>query len=281
MRKLALLLVVLAVCAPAPSAGVSIRDIQYTTDPAGASPLNGAAVNCTGGVVTMKFEGTKPRVVVQDPSQPGEWGAIQVKDFTVGAAFFHSVAIGDFVSVSNVTVNEAWGTTMLQYGYLGQASGFAIVSQGNALPAALVVAPADIRAPVEGPPGYFLVGDHAAEKYESMLLEVRDVTIPMSGGMDLGKAQDNYVLRNGSGDCWASDYMNPLKPSYLDYTPGVVPGAHFDAMRGILEQYVATGYDYYQLLTVPEPGGPAILALAAIALLPRRGARREGPRERA
>ena len=69
--------------APMPAAHaapLTIHEIQYTTDPAGASGHDGTIVDCAGGIVTHKFGGGKPKITLQDPAFPAGWGAIQVKE---------------------------------------------------------------------------------------------------------------------------------------------------------------------------------------------------------
>jgi hypothetical protein len=114
----------------------------------------------------------------------------------------------------------------------------------------LMVSVADIPAPLYDPndDGWY-VENHAAEKYESMRLLVRGVTVTE---MDLGKAVDNYNLQDADdANCWASDYMNEeVEPS--DYHRFVSVGQHFCGVSGVFEQYTnySTGWDYYQLLTL-------------------------------
>ena len=255
------------VTAPDEAAGdaKTIYGVQYTTDSGGDSPLNGAIIDCVGGIVIHKFSGSKPRVVLYDPSNPNGWGGIQVKDWTssglYGEKLYENVQIGDWVSLTNVFVEEFRGGTFLQYNENNMPR-YTIVSPGNALPAPIVVTTADIAAPVEdqNSPGDYYVANHAPmpEMYESMLLQVQDVTVTE---MDLGKNADNYLLLNAAGGLWASDYMNPSVDTDY-YHPLVDTNQHFESVTGIFEQYTKTssGWDYYQLLTtstgdlvVPEP----------------------------
>jgi hypothetical protein len=252
----------------------SIYEIQYATDPSGASPWAGSVVDCLGGIVTHKFPGSKPKLTLQDPNFADGWGGIQVKDWTIGA-LYDQVEVGDWVRLTNVYVEEYRGGTILKY-HADTSPGFEILSPGNALPAPKLVGLAEIAAPVEQGNDEWYVADHGAEKYEAMWLTVRNVTITE---MDLGKAGDNYALTGAAGSCWAGDYMN-VDVGLDYYHPSIAIGQDFRSVSGILEQYTRldNGWDYYQLLTtetadlvVPEPAsGTILLAAACGALLTRR-----------
>jgi hypothetical protein len=260
---------------------LSIHQVQYTDDPVGASLFEGQMVDCAGGIVVHKYPGSQPRLVLQDPNPPGDpryadgWAGIQVKDWTVSHDLFEAAGVGDWVTLTGVLVEEFRGTTFLQY-RPDLGSGFEVTGSGHPLPAPKPVAPEQIPAPLEGPPGEWHVADHRAEMYESMLLEVADAAVTEVG---LGKNRDNYNLRSGQQDVWASDYTNVDRWGL--YHPLVSVGAGFAAVRGVLEQYtkIADGFDYYQLLTrgtsdfvVPAPAAIMVL-LASAPLLVRRGGR--------
>jgi hypothetical protein len=226
---------------------LSIYEIQYTTDVNGISPQNSQIIDCLGGIVTFKRAGGRPRMTIQDPSFPYGWGGIQVKDF-IGDAF-NEVAIGDWVSLSNVLVEEYRGTTYLQFISDNNPS-LSIVSTNNSLPKPLVISVDEITAPVEGIDSW-AVTNHNAEKYESMMIKVVSVSVK---GIGYGKAYDNYILSSNdepNSVCWISDYMNyDINGIYL---PFVEVGNTFCGVTGFLEQYVGESdgiyYDYYQLLT--------------------------------
>jgi hypothetical protein len=244
--------IAVAVAALTPRAAaqpLSIRDIQYTEDPNGTSPYDGAVVDCAGGVCVAKFAGYRPRLILQDPNYPDAWGGIQVKDWISPFDMFNEVQIGDWVELTNMLVEDYRGTTMLQR-QLAYDPGYTIVSQGNPLPCELIVSVSDIPAPLyDSNDDAWYVANHDAERYESMRLLVRDVTVTE---INLGKAVDNHNLQDTAGaDCWASDYMNEeVEPT--DYHRFVSVGQHFCGVSGVFEQYtyIADGWDYYQLLTL-------------------------------
>ncbi|MBN2137136.1 MAG: hypothetical protein JW720_04970 [Sedimentisphaerales bacterium] len=246
--RIVVTLSVLVLATHARAETLSIHSIQYTTDANGASLYDGDIVDCLGGVVIHKVEGRRPRLVIQDTSCGEGWCGIQVKDL-FGSGAFTDVNIGDWVSFRNVFVEENKGTTFLQY-ILDNDPNFEIVSTDNPLPRPVTVTPDQIAAPVEGVDSW-LVADHNAEKYESMLIRVQDAVIEATG---YGKAYDNYVLQSNSDSnhiCWASDYMNEDAEGI--YHSLVTIGQSFCGVVGILEQYTSisdeTDYDYYQLLT--------------------------------
>ncbi|MFA6174970.1 MAG: hypothetical protein WC765_00155 [Phycisphaerae bacterium] len=246
---------------------LSIYDIQYTTNPTGNSSYATQTVSCVGGIVINKFAGSKPKVTLYDPAHPDGWGGLAIKDWTSSKSFYSTVQIGDWVSFTNVVVEESSGNTQLQF---LNSSTYNIDSSGNLLPEALSISTADLAAPIQqtSPTGWF-VANHNTEKYEAMYLKLNDVTITAK---DLGKNQDNYVLADATASSWASDYMDPDTGGRL-YHPLVALGTHFQSVSGICEQYTksnTTGnsWDYYQLLTtgtgdfvVPEPASCLLFAL--------------------
>jgi len=227
----------------------SIYEIQYNAeDPNGNSPLEGRVINCLGGVVTHKYAGYKPKLTIQDPNFPLGWGAIQVKDWLTGAPLFNKASVGDWVTLTNVCVEEYRGNTTLQCEVTYDPN-LDVISSNNPLPEPLLIDVNEIASPVydDVNDGWF-VADHNAERYEHMRLRVENVIVTEMG---LGKANDNYVLEDTNDpniSCWAADYMNEDADLYHPY---VYTGRQFCSVSGILEQYtkLSEGWDYYQLLT--------------------------------
>ena len=250
MMRITIVATLLLFVRPALALELSIFDIQYTNDPNGGSPQNGNIIDCTGGIVTHKPPTGRPRLIIQDPNYPDGWSAIQVKDL-YSTGVFADVNVGDWVSLTNVVVEDNKGTTFLQY-LEDNKAGFMIVSSNNPLPQPLVVTVDEIAAPIEGFNAW-AVTNHSAEKYESMLIKMIDVIVMDAG---YGKAYDNYILQSSSDPnlaCWASDYMNADKDKGLIYHTYIEIGQRFCGATGVLEQYTADSegiyYDYYQLLT--------------------------------
>jgi len=226
---------------------LSIYEIQYIVDANGVSLQNGQIIDCLGGIVTYKRAGGRPRLTLQDPNFPYGWGGIQVKDFIGGS--FDEFAVGDWVSLSNVLVEEFKGTTFLQF-MSENKPGLAIISRNNPLPKPLVVRVDEIAAPIEGL-DQWAIANHNAEKYEGMLIKVVNISVR---GIGYGKAFDNYILGSNTDPnsvCWASDYMNSDVAGL--YHPYIEIGQNFCGVTGFLEQYTSKSegiyYDYYQLLT--------------------------------
>jgi hypothetical protein len=249
MLTAVILLIVFMTTVHVQANALSIYEIQYTTDANGVSDQNGNIIECSGGIVTHIRSGGRPRLVIQDPNQSDGWGAIQVKGWTSDA--FDNVVIGDWVSLTNVLVEENKGTTFLQYQTENNPT-LTIVSKNNDIKRPLAVTVDEISAPAEGIDAW-IVPDQGAEKYESMLIKVINVHVSDIG---YGKAFDNYVLTSNNDPnlvCWASDYMNADKEKGLIYHPIVEIDQNFCGVTGILEQYTGDSegifYDYYQLLT--------------------------------
>ncbi len=244
------MVVILGLVRNAKADELTIFDIQYTQDVNGISPHNGNLINCLGGIVTHKPPTGRPRLIIQDPNYPEGWGAIQVKDL-YSTGVFEDVNVGDWISFTNVLIEDNKGTTFLQY-IEDNDAGFAIISSNNTLPAPKIITIDEIAAPVEAFDTW-LVDNHNSEIYESMLIKVINISVTGTG---FGKAFDNYILTSNvdpNSTCWISDYMNVDKEKGLIYHPQVENGKYFCGITGILEQYTAESdgiyYDYYQLLT--------------------------------
>lgn len=228
---------------------LSIYEIQYTTDPNGTSPQHGNIIDCSGGIVIHKAIGSRTRLILHDPDHLDGWGGVMLKDL-YGTGVLDNINIGDWISLKNVLVEDYRGTTFLQY-IPDNDPNYFIISTNNPLPRPLPVSVDDIAAPIEGI-DQWVAANHNCEKYESMLIEVINVSVQY---LDYGKAYDNYVLQANADPnvtCWASDYMNDDSIAiYHDY---VKVGESFCSVAGILEQYNGEKdgifYDYYQLLTL-------------------------------
>jgi len=236
---------------------LSVPEIQYTESLDGASPYNGQVVDCAGGVVVFKRASGRPRLLLQDPNALDGWGGIQVKGWAADA--FVDVNVGDWVELEQTFVEESRGTTFLQYwdeNPDGSQPILRVMTRGHSLPRPLRVDVNEIRVPEYVPlEDAWAVADHGAERFESMVLQVRDVAVVEQ---DLGKALDNYELQSfgepnaPNARCWAADYFNEDRQEADLYLPVIEVGRRFRAVTGMLEQYtnLGNGYDYYQLMTL-------------------------------
>lgn len=175
----------------APMAPTSIYDIQYTTNPSGASPLDGQTV-LTSGVVTgtyITYTNATPPVplnrytYIQDGSGP--WNGIVIFDYTDNN---NIAAIGDSVVVT-ATVAEFNGLTELS-----SLQHFEVVASGLSVPAPFVVA----------------TGDVALEPLESVLVQVLNASCTVApSGATFGK----WNVDDGSGDATIGKVMYTVTPA--------------------------------------------------------------------
>ncbi len=177
-----------------------IKDIQFTEDPSGDSPLLGQEVTISG-IVIVEHRGdvyangsiSSSYFFLMDANEA--WSGIQIyyKDSTA--------AEGDSLSLTG-TVGEYKGQTQL-----GDITAFIRHSTRNALPGPLDVTTIDVDT---------------SEAYEGCLVRVNDVTISET---DIGNYK-NWKIDDGSGevkiDTRAKYYFNPVLGESLKSLTGVV-----------------------------------------------------------
>ena len=151
-----------------PQTVTSIYDIQYVADPStdDASPLNGQEVTISGVVTTEFWGGGNSHLYVQDSI--GGWNGIIVYqgggwdnfNFSSPEGTVHSVAEGDSVTLTG-TVNEYYNLTQII-----DVTEF------------MIHGPADVMIePTVVTPGQVMTGGADAEKFESCLIAVHDVSV--------------------------------------------------------------------------------------------------------
>ena len=151
-----------------PQTVTSIYDIQYVADPStdDASPLNGQEVTISGVVTTEFWGGGNSHLYVQDAS--GGWNGIIVYqsggwdefDFSSAQGTVNSVAEGDSITLTG-TVNEYYGLTQI-----------------IDVTECMIHGPADVMIePTVVTPGQVMTGGTDAEKFESCLIAVHDVSV--------------------------------------------------------------------------------------------------------
>lgn len=200
MNKLLLVLTLSCVLAFSAFGQITpIKDIQYTTDPSGDSPLNGQVVTIKG-IVTAEHRGeNRANGGISDGyffmmDSAKAWSGIQVyySDSTA--------AEGDMVTITG-TVNEYYGQTQIK-----NVTEFIRHSTRNPLPGPLDVTTADA----------------GTEAYEGCLVRVNDVTIVETG---IG-SYNNWRVDDGSGaikiDTRAKYYYTPLLNEPVKSLTGIV-----------------------------------------------------------
>ncbi len=173
----------------------TVYEIQYTTDPGGASPLDGQIVTVTGIVTATDWyvSGNANRFFISDP-EGGEWRGIFVFNYD----FF--VELGDEVEVTAL-VQEYFGFTELS-----SLTDVSVLSSGNPVPDPLVVTTGDLAG---------------TEAYESVLVQVNNVTVTVAPNT-YGEA----FVDDGSGECQTDDAMYGYEP---------VVGANYEFIIGIVD----------------------------------------------
>ncbi len=223
---------------------LTIHDLQVSTAAQDwKSAHEGEIISLIGGVVTHTIGF---RITLQDPTLGDAWAGVEIRAFE-NEAPLGVVRVGDRVDFHDILVEEFRGGTIPQF---KSYSSFEILSSGNALPEPVLVPLADLANPPDR---------ERCERYEGMLIAIEDVRV---GQMDLGKAEDNYELSDGSHAAWGSDYYNvdlavPPFPKYH-----VARGERYARITGVFQEYAypLEGWDYYQIL----PRGAADYARSEI-----------------
>jgi len=185
---------------------VTVHDIQYTTDPAGNSPLNGQRVVFTGVVTASpdQWIRTLQGFFVQDGEGPWTGVYVYTGNYT---GPLPALAPGDSVQV--------WGT-VAEYNGLTEISpldSVKILRRGVPLPSAHVIGA-----------GHLCTGCDSAEAYEGVLVQVEQITV---SNPSLGFGE--WEITDASGATRVDDAAG------YAYTP--VLGDALVAVRGV--QYFA------------------------------------------
>lgn len=191
----------------------TIYDIQYTTDPSGASPFEGTVATITAVVTadTVDFPLTSGhRYYIQDTDDPystgGAWNGIYLYNTTSDPAQVLAER-GDEITIT-ATVTEYYGFTELS-----EITAFTNNSSGNPLPTPVDVTCAQIKT-----------GGTNAEDYESCLVRLSNITVVNA---DLGYGEWS-VTDGASGDTCRID-----DDGVYTYVPAV--GDHIDHLTGLLK----------------------------------------------
>lgn len=180
-----------------PPSAIPISDIQFTTDPAGDSPLDGQSVIVEGIVYAVYPQGFG----IADDAGP--WNGVYV--YAPGAAL---PAIGDEVEVQ-AQVNEFFGMTELS-----NVTSITTLSSGNTPYAASDVEPADINT-----------GSATAESYEGTFVSMENVVVSNENADAPDDFGEFEVSQNGAAvrvdDLGAATY-EPLLGDNLSLVRGML-----------------------------------------------------------
>ena len=170
--------------------GLTIRDIQYTTDPSGNSPYAGQNVTITGVVTGIVRAGnTRGMYFLQDGTGP--WNGIYCYDRD------RFPSLGDSVTVSG-TVIEYSGLTEIS-----PVNSFNLLKKGAKLP-----------DPVILPTCSLSTANPNVEAYEGVLIGTNKVVVT-----SLPNSYFEWQVNDGSGPCVIDDFIDSL--SHMQYTPAL------------------------------------------------------------
>ncbi|MGC9362751.1 MAG: metallophosphoesterase, partial [Candidatus Syntrophosphaera sp.] len=163
---------------------LTCHDVQYTTDPGGASPYSGDVVTVEGIVVSELFyTGTSTSnygFMISDP-EGGPWSGLLI--FTNQ---YHPQR-GDLVQVTG-TITEYYDFTEMS-----PTTGFQVLSQGNPLPPATPISTGDLLS---------TSGD--AEQWEGVFVKVETVQIT-----NTPNNYNEFYVSDGSGAAQIDDQCFP------------------------------------------------------------------------
>lgn len=163
---------------------LTCHDVQYTTDPGGASPYQGDVVTVEGIVVSELFyTGTSTSnygFMISDP-EGGPWGGLLI--FTNQ---YHPQR-GDLVQVTG-TITEYYDFTEMS-----PTTGFQVLSQGNPLPPSTPISTGDLLS---------TSGD--AEQWEGVFVKVETVQIT-----NTPNNYNEFYVSDGSGAAQIDDQCFP------------------------------------------------------------------------
>ncbi|HOT96065.1 MAG TPA: FlgD immunoglobulin-like domain containing protein [bacterium] len=202
MKKQILLLVLLAVLGTSWAAITPIRDIQYTTDASGDSPLKGQVVTISGVVTGEIYAFKNSYYYLQDANAP--WSGVKIYDKT------HFAAQGDKVTLTG-KVEEYKGVTEIT-----AVTDFKIDSTGTQWIQPMAVTTGEIAT-----------GAANAEAYEGCLIRVGASTITNPA---LGYGE--WQIDDGSGPCRVDDetkyYFTPANYTAVQSVTGILDFANGD-----------------------------------------------------
>lgn len=170
MKRLSILILLIAVPALLLAGRVSIYDIQFTNNPGSdgtyPSPFRGQTVATSGIVIAIDLH--NGGFYISEP-QGGPWRGIYVQENV------REVRIGDYIHLTG-EVSESFGYTLIR-----NVSELQVVTSGNQLPQPYQVSTGELAQ---------------TEAYEGVLVRISNVTV---AGVDT--QTDLRLVNDGSGIC--------------------------------------------------------------------------------
>lgn len=193
--------------------GTHIHDLQFTPFENGNSGYAGLQVTITGTVTSPKenFDGTFINRAYYIQDDEATWSGIQVFDPA------DSVGLGDNITITG-TVQENFNVTRLT-----DITAFTRNSSGNPVPSPVVVTTGEIAT-----------GGANAEAYESVLVEVQNLTVAdpfPDGDRNFGE----FSVDDGSGPVRVDDES---QHAYSQLDTMWAGGEKIDFIRGIHDYFV-------------------------------------------
>ncbi len=201
-----------------PVLNVSIYDIQFTTDPGGASPYVGQTIQ-TQGIVTAAYSNA---YYIQDGAGP--WTGVYV--YSPG----NTAVVGDSVLITGL-VEEYYGVTEML-----NISSFMVLNSGNTLPAPVVISTGTLSSD---------------EAYEGVFVKVENAECTI-----LPNNFNEWYVNDGSGDGQVDDVMFNFTP-VLGNSYDIVGVVHYSFSnyellpRSADDVVDVTVYETTQTITIP------------------------------
>ncbi len=225
---------------------LTIRDVQYSPFGSGYSSYNGYYVTLSGVVTADTSDipgfgsGTPLRVYMQDGSGP--WTGIMIGTGGMKGVDVLNLKRGDNVTLTGV-IDENYGVTQID-----SLTQITVNSRNNALPDVVDLTTGEIDKKGGG--------DVAAEQWESVLVDYKNVTVTdENADGDPGPISTNHgeiFVNDGSGDARVElqdgnhDYHNDWDSTLFNNPNNkyVSAGSKFSEIKGILFY----SYSYYKLV---------------------------------
>ncbi|MGC9512826.1 MAG: T9SS type A sorting domain-containing protein [Fidelibacterota bacterium] len=219
MKKLLTVVLIAVLAIPAFAQITPIRDIQYTTEASGDSPMNGQTVTISGIVTAEPYAYGNSYFFVQDDNAP--WSGIFVYDSAPDDIL---IAEGDSVTLTG-TIEEKYGMTR----FTDLTS--IVIEEKGVFGIEPIVVTADQIA----------TGAAESESYEAVLVQIRDVAVANPdegyGEWSVTDGTDTVMVDNGDYYFWPAEYdsiKSITGPLHYDYNNRkIAPRIAYDIVEGV------------------------------------------------